>query len=72
MDRLQNVHSWIEIDGELIQQLDLDHFTATIRIPIRYVLSTESIQEYRQQSLDVIEKLGVWRCRRTVKTSLRS
>ena len=49
---------WIEIDGELIQQLDLDQSTETIRIPIRNVLSAESIQLFRQKSLDVIEKLG--------------
>ena len=49
---------WIEINGELIQQLDLDQSTETIRIPIRNVLSADSIQFFRQKSLDVIEKLG--------------
>jgi len=49
---------WIEIDGELIQEFDLDQATETIRIPKGNLLSTESVEVFRQKSLEVIEKLG--------------
>jgi len=49
---------WIEILDSLLESLDLDQDTETIRIPISNQLSDEVIELFRQKSLALVIKNG--------------
>ena len=49
---------WIEIEDLLRQSLNLDQSTETIRIPVSNQLSTQTIEAFRQKSLEVIKKIS--------------
>ena len=50
---------WIEIEDLLSQSLNLDQSTETIRIPISNQLSMQTIETFRQKSLEVIKRIGL-------------